>query len=78
LENFGQSLSDLEHRRAPLSRKLSGPPFVPTEPDAESKASVRTEHLEVYFSGGHIVVVLIVEANAVTLESSSGPRPPAV
>ncbi len=51
---------------------------MPTEPDAVSKASVRTEHLEVYFSGGHIVVVLIVEANAVTLESSSGPRPPAV
>jgi len=78
LENFGQSLSDLDHRRALLSRKLSGPPFVPTEIDAESKASVRAQHLELHFSGGHTVVVLIVEANAVTLESWSGPRPPAV
>jgi hypothetical protein len=31
----------------------------------------------VHFSGGHIVVVLIAEANAVTLESSRGPRTPA-
>ncbi len=30
-----------------------------------------------HFSGGHIVVVLMAEANTVTLESSRGPRTPA-
>jgi hypothetical protein len=53
VENFGQSLSDLEQRRALLSHKLSRPLFVPSELDAESKASVRAEHIQVHFSGGH-------------------------